>query len=75
MNKINSERIASLENKVNNYFQDSYFDFQTMNPGKLSINETQIVRLVTKITVGLATVWLSSMELKSVLKTIKTARR
>lgn len=75
MNKINSERITSLENKVNNYFQDSYFDFQTMNPGKLSINETQIVRLVTKITVGLATVWLSSMELKSVLKTIKTARR
>lgn len=74
MNQNKQQKILNLESKIAEYFEDTYFDFQSMTAGKVSINESQIIRLVTKISVGLVTVWWSSMELKSVLKSIKHTR-
>ena len=54
--------------KIESFLSDSYFDVQSMGPTKLGLNEAQIVRLVTKISVGLVTVWWSSLELKTLLK-------
>lgn len=74
MNQIKTQKITEVENKINNYFEDCYFDVIGMTPNKSILNETQLVKLVTKITVGLATVWLSSIELKTLLKSIKSTR-
>lgn len=74
MNQNKQDRVTQLESKINDYFEDTYFDFQSMTAGKITVNESQIVRLVTKIAVGVVTVWWSSLELKSVLKSIKHTR-
>jgi hypothetical protein len=60
--------------KIESFLSDSYFDIQSMGPTKLGLNEAQIVRLVTKISVGLVTVWWSSLELKTLLKTYKLSK-
>lgn len=60
--------------KIESFLSDSYFDVQSMGPTKLGLNEAQIVRLVTKISVGLVTVWWSSLELKTLLKTYKLSK-
>lgn len=69
-----SDKINNVESRINEYFEDVYFDFQTMSSTKFPINETQIIKLVTKITVGLATVWISSIELRSIMKSFKNIR-
>jgi hypothetical protein len=63
-----------FQNKIESFLSDSYFDVQSMGATKLGLNETQIVRLVTKISVGLVTVWWSSLELKTLLKTYKLSK-
>jgi hypothetical protein len=63
-----------FQNKIESFLSDSYFDVQSMSATKLGLNETQIVRLVTKISVGLVTVWWSSLELKTLLKTYKLSK-
>ena len=62
-----------LEDKINTFFEESYFDVHTMG-SKLSFTETQLVKLMTKISVGLVTVWFSSIELKTLLKSYKTTK-
>jgi len=74
MNQIKSQKVQNIENKVKDYFEDSYFDVIGMTPGKAAFTETQLVKLVTKITVGMVTVWWSSLELKTLLKSIKSTR-
>jgi hypothetical protein len=63
-----------FQNKIESFLSDSYFDVQSMSATKLGLNETQIIRLVTKISVGLVTVWWSSLELKTLLKTYKLSK-
>jgi hypothetical protein len=63
-----------FHSKIESFLSDSYFDIQSMGPTKLGLNEAQIVRLVTKISVGLVTVWWSSLELKTLLKTYKLSK-
>jgi hypothetical protein len=73
MNQSNKIKASLLEDKINNFFEESYFDVQGMT-NKISFNETQLVRLMTKISVGLVTVWWSSLELKTLLKTYQLSK-
>jgi hypothetical protein len=73
MNQSNKIKVTLLEDKINNFFEESYFDVQGMTT-KVSFNETQLVRLMTKISVGLVTVWWSSLELKTLLKTYRLSK-
>ena len=73
MNQSNKIKASLLEDKINNFLQESYFDVQGMTT-KVSFNETQLVRLMTKISVGLVTVWWSSLELKTLLKTYRLSK-
>jgi|694.fasta_scaffold05564_13 hypothetical protein len=59
-----------LHDKINTFFEESYFDVHSIGT-KLSFTETQLVKLMTKISVGLVTVWVSSIELKTLLKSYK----
>ncbi len=57
---------AQLNDKINNFLENSYFDVQGLDP--TSITENQIARLLTKITVGSVTVLWSIVELKNLIK-------
>jgi len=55
-----------LQNKIDNFFEDSYFDVQGISPTSsfASIDEAYIARILTKLAIGSATVWWSILELK-----------
>jgi hypothetical protein len=74
MSNMKKETTEQYSNKISSYLEDCYFDVQGVFPGKLGINETQVIRLVTKISVGLVTVWWSSLELKTILKSYKSVQ-
>jgi hypothetical protein len=49
-----------------------YFDIQSFGPSKTPIDESQLIKLVTKLSVGVATVWWTAIELKDYIKLRKT---
>lgn len=55
-----------LNNKINYFLENSYFDIQGLDP--TSITENQIARLLTKVTVGSVTVLWSILELRNLIK-------
>lgn len=74
MSNMKNQSAEQISNKISSYLEDCYFDVQGVFPGKIGLNESQVIRLVTKISVGLVTVWWSSLELKTILKSYKTIK-
>jgi hypothetical protein len=74
MSDMKEQNADQLSNKISSYLEDCYFDVQGVFPGKIGLNESQIIRLVTKISVGLVTVWWSSLELKTLMKSYKSIK-
>lgn len=74
MQKDKQSSFENIHNNISSYLEDCYFDVQSAIPGKLPINESQMIRLVTKISVGLVTVWWSSLELKTLIKSYKLSK-
>jgi len=54
------------------YLNDCCFDIQTNLSNPFSVAETHLIKVLTKIVVGSATVWWSLMELKNFIKNHKT---
>lgn len=59
-NAFNSKSLQS-------YLEDCCFDIQA-NPNLLSGSETYLIKILSKIAVGSATVWWSILELKQFIK-------
>lgn len=62
-----SERIQKkeiLENKINNFLDETYLDVQSLSPNIASLNEAYLARILTRLAVGTATVWWSVIEIK-----------
>lgn len=57
-----------LSQKINSFFQESYFDVQGINPGFPNLDEAYLARVLTKLAVGSATVWWSLLEVKDFIK-------
>jgi len=74
MQNSQKSSFENIHNNISSYLKDCYFDVQGAIPGKLPFNESQMIRLVTKISVGLVTVWWSSLELKTLIKTYKLSK-
>lgn len=73
MSTVKQDKINNFQSKLNDFFEESYFDVQGMTT-KMTFNETQLVRLMTKISVGVVTVWWSSLELKTLLKSYRLSK-
>lgn len=63
---MNKENKKNINNKINYFLENSYFDIQGLDP--TSITENQIARLLTKVAVGSVTVLWSILELKNLIK-------
>jgi hypothetical protein len=61
------EKKTALSTKISNSLEDYYFDVQSMGSPS-AIDESQLVKLVTKLAVGAATVWWTAIELKDYIK-------
>lgn len=61
------QKKANLSNKINSSLDDYYFDIQSMGTPS-AVDESQLVKLVTKLAVGVATVWWTAIELKDYVK-------
>jgi hypothetical protein len=61
------QKKTALSNKISNSLEDYYFDVQSMGSPS-AIDESQLVKLVTKLAVGAATVWWTAIELKDYIK-------
>ena len=72
MNESIVNKKKNLQDKINYSLDNVYFDVQGFDPS--SISESQIVRLLTKIAVGSATVLWSIIELKNLIKLKKTSK-
>lgn len=57
----------NLSTKINNSLEEYYFDIQSMGSPS-ALDESQLVKLVTKLVVGAATVWWTAVELKDYIK-------
>lgn len=66
--KDNIQKKKVLSTKIENLFEDCYFDFQSVNPNLPNFDEAYLARLLTKIAVGSATVWWSLIELKDFIR-------
>lgn len=63
--KLTSESIKS-------YLDDCCLDVQFSPNGTLSATETYLIKLISKIAIGSATVWWSLIELKQFIKNRKS---
>jgi len=61
------QKKANLSARINNSLEDYYFDIQYMGSPS-ALDESQLVKLVTKLAVGAATVWWTAIELKDYIK-------
>lgn len=65
MNKKHKQQV--LSNKINSSLDGYYFDIQSIS-SSTPIDESQLVKLVTKFAVGVATVWWTAIEIKDYIK-------
>ena len=65
MNK--TQKKQNLSNKINQSLDGYYFDIQSIS-SSTPIDESQLVKLVSKFAVGVATVWWTAIELKDYIK-------
>jgi hypothetical protein len=61
------QKKENLSLKINNSLEDYYFDVQSMGSPS-ALDESQLAKLVTKLAVGVATVWWTALELKDYIK-------
>jgi hypothetical protein len=73
MNSSTKLKIQQIIVKTNNYIDDCCFDIQGMSSSHSLMNaaESQMARILTKIVVGAASIWWSTLELKEFIKTRK----
>ena len=65
MNKNQKKQV--LSNKINSSLDGYYFDIQSIS-SSTPIDESQLIKLVTKLAVGAATVWWTALEIKDYIK-------
>ena len=66
----------SLQLKINQFFEDSYFDIQGLSPTSgATMDEQYLARVLTKLAVGSATVWWSLLEVKDFLVLRRKAKK
>lgn len=70
MNK--QQKKAQLKQSIQSKLDDYYFDVQSVGSSNPLMDESQLIKLVTKLSVGIATVWWSALELKDYIKLRKT---
>lgn len=61
------QKKQNLSNKITQSLDGYYFDIQSIS-SSTPIDESQLVKLATKFTVGLATVWWTALEIKDYIK-------
>lgn len=61
-----------LQNSIKSYLDDCCFDVQFNPTGTLSGTEAYLVKLLSKIAIGSATVWWSIIELRQFVKNRKS---
>lgn len=59
----NAESQRNLQQKLDNFFENNFFDVQGMS-FQASLDEAYLARLLTKLAIGSATVWWSLLEVK-----------
>lgn len=59
-----SSRHQHIQDKVNQFLEESYFDVQGMSSSFSTLDEAYLARVLTKLAIGSATVWWSIMEVK-----------
>lgn len=66
MKKFSSQtqKKLDLKSKIEEFFDDNYFDVQGITPGISSLDEAYLARILTKLAIGSATVWWSLLEIK-----------
>ena len=62
-----AQKKQNLSNKINQSLDGYYFDVQSIS-SSVPIDETQLVKLVTKFAVSAATVWWTAIEIKDYIK-------
>lgn len=66
----------NLEQKIDKFFEDNYFDIQGITPSSsfASLDEAYLARILTKLAIGSATVWWSLLEMKEFLSLRKKSK-
>lgn len=64
--------ISKYTKSLQSYLNDSCFDIQANPNSLLSGSETYLIKILSKIAVGSATVWWSILELKQFIKNRKS---
>jgi len=57
----------NIKSKIDNFFEDNYFDVQNLTPGNKIFDEQYLAKVLTKLAIGSATVWWSLLEVKDFL--------
>lgn len=57
-------RKQELNNKLQSFFQDTYFDVQGFGTSFGTLDEAYLARVLTKLAVSSATIWWSVLEIK-----------
>lgn len=68
----NSSRNQSASESIKSYLDDCCFDMQVNPNSTLSGTEAYIIKMISKIAVGSATVWWSVIELRQFIKNRKS---
>jgi len=68
----NSPRNQSASESIKSYLDDCCFDMQVNPNSTLSGTEAYIIKMISKIAVGSATVWWSVIELRQFIKNRKS---
>lgn len=53
-----------LQESIDKFFKESYFDVQGISPGLNSLDEAYLARVLTKLAISTATIWWSILEVK-----------
>lgn len=57
-----------LSDKISSFTDEYYFDIHSMSSSSLPLDESHLIKLVTKLAVSAATVWWTALEIKDYLK-------
>jgi hypothetical protein len=60
----NKTQRQQIQQSVEDFFEESFFDVQGISTGIGSLDEAYLARVLTKLAIGTATVWWSILEVK-----------
>lgn len=76
MNKKIFKKQQSMQQKIDLFFEDYYFDAQGLSSTtKMILDEQQLAKLLTKLAVGSATVWWSLLEIKDLVSFHRNSKK